>query len=139
MPTWLRSAPAAIAFTGLTDVPLPEAVVELQVEAGELAGGWTDFNPDIPRGSQDLPIVDAVADQIFARANELRLGPIRHSPHAAAAEALTCRAGRPSRSRSMAWLASWRRCVRNWSRNFANCAPWCFSGWPPELKIAADS
>jgi hypothetical protein len=70
----------AIAFTGLTDVPLPEAVVELQVEAGELAGGWTDFNPDIPRGSQDLPIVDAVADQIFARANELRLGLFGRKP-----------------------------------------------------------
>ena len=64
----------AIAFTGLTDVPLPDVVVELQVEAGELAGGWTDFDPDIPRGSQDLPIVDAVADQIFARANGCGLG-----------------------------------------------------------------
>jgi hypothetical protein len=70
----------AIAFTGLTDVELPDVVVELQVEAGELAGGWTHFNPDIPRGSQDLPIVDAVADQIFARANELRLGLFGRKP-----------------------------------------------------------
>jgi hypothetical protein len=70
----------AIAFTGLTDAPLPDVVVELQVEAGELAGGWTDFDPDIPRGAQDLPIVDAVADQIFARANELRLGLFGRKP-----------------------------------------------------------
>lgn len=41
-----------IAFTDLTDVELPEAVVELQVEAAELAGGWTDFDADRPSGTR---------------------------------------------------------------------------------------
>jgi hypothetical protein len=77
----------AIAFTDLNDVALPQVVVEMEIEAAELAGGWTDFDPDRPRGTQDLPIVDAVTDEIFARANELRLGlfgirrkppPLRH-------------------------------------------------------------
>ena len=80
-------AARAIAFTDLTDVELPKVVVELQVEAAELAGGWVDFDVDRPRGEQDLPIVDAVSDQIFERANELRRGlfgmrrkpaPLRH-------------------------------------------------------------
>jgi hypothetical protein len=80
-------AARAIAFTDLTDVELPKVVVELQIEAAELAGGWTDFDADRPAGTQDLPIVDAVADQIFERANELRRGlfgmrrqppPLRH-------------------------------------------------------------
>ncbi len=80
-------AARAIAFTDLTDVELPKVVVELQVEAAELAGGWVDFDADQPRGEQDLPIVDAVSDQIFERANELRRGlfgiglqplPLRH-------------------------------------------------------------
>ena len=67
-------AARAIAFTDLTATPLPKVVVELQVEAAELAGGWTNFDPDRPRGEQHLPIVDAVSDEIFARANELRRG-----------------------------------------------------------------
>lgn len=80
-------AARAIAFTDLTSTPLPRVVVELQVEASELAGGWVDFDPDRPRGEQDLPIVDMVSDQIFERANELRRGlfgmrrkpaPLRH-------------------------------------------------------------
>jgi hypothetical protein len=80
-------AARAIAFTDLTDVELPKVVVELQVEAAELAGGWADFDADRPRGEQHLPIVDAVSDQIFERANELRRGlfgmrrepaPLRH-------------------------------------------------------------
>jgi hypothetical protein len=77
----------AIAFTGLTGVELPKVVLELQIEAAELAGGWDGFDADRPAGSQHLPIVDAVTDEIFARANELRLGllgirreppPLRH-------------------------------------------------------------
>ena len=70
----IEVAARAIAFTDLTSVELPKVVVELQVEASELAGGWVDFDPDRPRGEQDLPIVDAVSDQIFERANELRRG-----------------------------------------------------------------
>jgi hypothetical protein len=80
-------AARAIAFVDLTETPLPRRVVELQVEAAELAGGWVNFDADRPRGEQDLPIVDAVSDQIFERANELRRGlfgmrrqppPLRH-------------------------------------------------------------
>ena len=83
----IEVAARAIAFTDLTDVELPKVVVELQVEASELAGGWVNFDPDRPRGEQHLPIVDAVSDQIFERANELRCGlfnmrreppPLRH-------------------------------------------------------------
>ena len=83
----IEVAARAIAFTDLTDVELPKIVVELQVEASELAGGWVDFDPDRPRSEQHLPIVDAVSDQIFERANELRRGlfgirrqpsPLRH-------------------------------------------------------------
>ena len=75
-------AARAIAFVDLTEAPLPKLVVELQVEASELAGGWVDFDPDRPRGEQHLPIVDMVSDQIFERANELRRGlfGMRHQP-----------------------------------------------------------
>jgi hypothetical protein len=76
-----------IAFYELTETAIPAVTTELQVEAGELAGGWKDFDPDRPRSEQDLPIVDMVSDQIFERANELRRGlfgmrrkpaPLRH-------------------------------------------------------------
>jgi hypothetical protein len=75
------------AFYELTETAIPAVTVELQVEASELAGGWADFDPDRPRAEQHLPIVDAVSDQIFERANELRRGlfgmrreppPLRH-------------------------------------------------------------
>jgi hypothetical protein len=83
----IEVAARAIAFTDLTDVELPKFVTELMIEASELCGGWEDFDADRPAGAQDLPIVDAVTDEIFARANELRRGlfgirrqppPLRH-------------------------------------------------------------
>lgn len=83
----VETAARAIAFIDLTDVELPKIVLELQVEAAELAGGWADFDPDRPAGTQSLPIVEVVSDAVFARANELRRGlfgvgleppPLRH-------------------------------------------------------------
>jgi hypothetical protein len=77
----------ALSGFGLTNVELPRVVLELQIEAADLRGGWIDFDANQPAGGQHLPVVDAVTDEIFARANELRLGlfgmhrqppPLRH-------------------------------------------------------------
>jgi hypothetical protein len=83
----IETCARAIAFSGLTDVELPKVVIELQIETADLRGGWKDFDADQPAGTQDLPIVDQVADEVFDRANELRRGlfgirrqppPLRH-------------------------------------------------------------
>jgi hypothetical protein len=62
----------AIAFAPVCRGDVPKLAVELQVEAIELIDGWKDFDAKAPPGSQDLPIADRVADEVFERANELR-------------------------------------------------------------------
>jgi hypothetical protein len=60
-----------IAFSDLTGRALPRRVHELISEAADLRGAWDQFAADAKLGSADLPIVDAVIDEVYARANAL--------------------------------------------------------------------
>jgi hypothetical protein len=69
----IEIAARCLAFTNIAAVPLPKLVTTLQIEAVDLRGGWDSFDATAPPGSQDLPVADQVADEVIARANELRL------------------------------------------------------------------
>jgi hypothetical protein len=61
-----------LAFDGLVEAALPDLASVLTSEAIELRNGWADFSPDEQPGTADLPIVEAVIADVFARANALR-------------------------------------------------------------------
>ena len=61
-----------LAFDGLIDAALPGLVSALTSEAVDLRNGWAEFSADDVPGTADLPIVDAVIAEVFARANALR-------------------------------------------------------------------
>jgi hypothetical protein len=71
-----------VAFTDLTGRALPHRVHELISEAADLRGAWDTFSSGATPGSADLPIVDAVIDEVYTRANALRcevFGEVRHA------------------------------------------------------------
>ena len=61
-----------LAFDGLIEAALPDLVSVLTSEAIDLRNGWADFSTVEQLGAADLPIVDAVIADVFARANALR-------------------------------------------------------------------
>jgi len=63
----------AVAFSDLTGRALPRRIYELISEAADLHGAWAGFSADGKPGTAELPIVDAVIDEVFARANALRV------------------------------------------------------------------
>jgi hypothetical protein len=81
-------AARCLAFTDITAVPLSKLVTTLQVEAVDLRGGWEGFDENAPPGSQNLPIADQVADEVFRRANELRREFVEHIGRAVALQEL---------------------------------------------------
>jgi hypothetical protein len=71
-----------IAFSDLTGRPLPQRVHQLISEAADLRGAWDEFCGDRIPGGADLPIVDAVIDEVYTRANALRcevFGEVRYA------------------------------------------------------------
>jgi hypothetical protein len=61
-----------LAFDGLIDAALPVLASALTSEAVDLRNGWAEFFPNDDAGAADLPIVDAVIAEVFARSNALR-------------------------------------------------------------------
>jgi hypothetical protein len=61
-----------LAFDGLIEAALPDFVSVMTSEAIDLRDGWANFSSDQQTGAADLPIVDAVISDVFARANALR-------------------------------------------------------------------
>jgi hypothetical protein len=61
-----------LAFDGLVEAALPDLASVLTSEAIDLRNGWADFSADEQPGTADLPIVEAVIADVFARANALR-------------------------------------------------------------------
>jgi hypothetical protein len=61
-----------LAFDGIIDAALPVLVSALTSEAVDLRNGWAEFCPIDETGAADLPIVDAVIAEVFARSNALR-------------------------------------------------------------------
>ena len=68
-----------LAFDGIIDAALPVLVSALTSEAVDLPNGWTEFCPNTETGAADLPIVDAVIAEVFARSNALRREIFRQS------------------------------------------------------------
>jgi hypothetical protein len=71
-----------IALSDLTGRSLPHRVHQLISEAADLRGAWDEFSGDRKPGSADLPIVDAVIDEVYTRANALRcevFGEVRYA------------------------------------------------------------
>jgi hypothetical protein len=71
-----------IAFSDLTGRALPRRVHELISEAADLRGAWDKYSGEGTPGSADLPIVDAVIDEAYVRANSLRceiFGEVRYA------------------------------------------------------------
>ncbi len=60
-----------LAFDGIIDAALPVLVSALTSEAVDLRNGWAEFCPNNETGAADLPIVDAVIAEVFARSNAL--------------------------------------------------------------------
>ena len=74
-----------IAFGVLTGRALPQRVHQFISEAADLRGAWDEFTADGKPGNAELPIVDAVIDEVYARANALRcqlFGEVRYPPSA---------------------------------------------------------
>ena len=71
-----------VAFSDLTGRALPPRVHELISEAAGLRGAWDKFAGNGNPVCADLPIVDAVIDEVYLRANALRceiFGQVRYS------------------------------------------------------------
>jgi len=71
-----------VAFSDLTGRAIPPRVHELISEAADLRGAWDKFSGNRGPGCADLPIVDAVIDEVYLRANALRceiVGQVRYS------------------------------------------------------------
>ena len=68
----IEASARIIAFEGISDMPLPSIAHSLGSEAVDLKNGWKDFDENGEPGTQPLPIVDQVADEVFARADALR-------------------------------------------------------------------
>jgi hypothetical protein len=71
-----------IVFSDLTGRALPRRVHELISEAADLRGAWDKYSGEGAPGSADLPIVDAVIDEAYVRANSLRceiFGEVRYA------------------------------------------------------------
>jgi hypothetical protein len=65
-----------IVFSDLTGRALPRRVHELISEAADLRGAWNGYSGAGTPGSADLPIVDAVIDEVYFRANA---GEVRYT------------------------------------------------------------
>jgi hypothetical protein len=65
-----------IAFSDLTGRALPRRVQELISQAADLRGAWNGYSGGGTPGSADLPIVDAVIDEVYFRANA---GEVRYT------------------------------------------------------------
>jgi hypothetical protein len=80
-----------VACSGLTGRAVPRRVHELICEAADLRGAWAQFAAGTRPGAAELPLVDAVIDDINVRANALRneiVGTVhRMAQHQAAASA----------------------------------------------------
>jgi hypothetical protein len=61
-----------LAFDGLIDSALPALASALTSEAIDMRNGWVEFFPNDEARTADLPIVDAVIAEVFARSNALR-------------------------------------------------------------------
>jgi hypothetical protein len=72
-----------VAFSDLTGRALPPRVHDLISEAADLRGAWDTFSANgTTPGCAELPIVDAVIDEVYLRANALRcqiFGQVRYS------------------------------------------------------------
>ena len=64
-----------LAFDGLIDAALPVLASALTSEAVDMRNGWAEFFPNDEAGTADLPIVDAVIAEVFARSNASRCSP----------------------------------------------------------------
>jgi hypothetical protein len=76
-----------VACSDLTGRAVPRRVHELISEAADLRGAWAAFAAGASPGAADLPIVDAVIDDVNVRANALRneiVGTVRRAARAAA-------------------------------------------------------
>jgi hypothetical protein len=72
----------SIAFGNLTGRALPRRVHQLISEAAYLRGAWDKYSGEGPPGSADLPIVDAVIEEAYSRADSLRgeiFGEVRYA------------------------------------------------------------
>jgi hypothetical protein len=61
-----------VACSDLTGRAVPRRVHELISEAADLRGAWAEFSAGGRPGAADLPIVDAVIDDVNVRADALR-------------------------------------------------------------------
>jgi hypothetical protein len=61
-----------VACSDLTGCAVPRRVHELISEAADLRGAWAEFSAGGRPGAADLPIVDAVIDDVNVRADALR-------------------------------------------------------------------
>jgi hypothetical protein len=61
-----------VACSDLTGRAVPRRVHELISEAADLRGAWAQFADDASPGTVDLPIVDAVIEDVNVRADALR-------------------------------------------------------------------
>ena len=77
-----------VACSDLTGRAVPRRVHELISEAADLRGAWAQFAAGAKPGAADLPIVDAVIDDVNVRAKALRneiVGTVRRAAQRAAA------------------------------------------------------
>ena len=80
-----------LAFDGIIDAALPVLVSALTSEAVDLRNGWAEFCPNNETGAADLPIVDAVIAEVFARSNALRREIFGHLRRVATAKDVATR------------------------------------------------
>jgi hypothetical protein len=74
-----------VAFSILTGRVLPHRVHDLISEAADRRGAWDKFSGGVRPGISDLPIVDVVIEEVYARANALRceiFGSVRYADNA---------------------------------------------------------
>jgi hypothetical protein len=77
-----------VACSDLTGRAVPRRVHELISEAADLRGAWAAFSEAGSPGTADLPLVDAVIDDVNVRASALRneiVGTVRRAAQYAAA------------------------------------------------------
>jgi hypothetical protein len=72
----------ALVLSDLTGREVPRRVHELISEAADLRGAWDGFSEDRRPGASELPIVDAVVEDVLSRANVLRVECFSNMPGA---------------------------------------------------------
>jgi hypothetical protein len=96
----IEAAARILAWTEITNTPTPPVAHVLASEAADLRDGWKAFDDsDVALGKQSLPIVDAVVEEVFARANELRAAFVARIVGKAEAAAAVLRELKPSETK----------------------------------------